>query len=218
MILHTLMDNETRKQQLIKTLLQKGIYKKGEKQLYMLTLNELENIYARLEKLNTITGNGVVTVAQATFAAGCFWGVEALFQQLNGVISTSAGFTGGETINPTYEDVYSELTGHAESVQVEYDPSLVSYEELVEVFFENHNPTSLNRQGEDIGTRYRSAIFFHTSEQAEIALLAKERLEQSGRFKKPVVTQIVPITSFYRAEEYHQSYLAKRGQSSCKIS
>ncbi len=212
------MDNETRKQQLIKILLQKGIYKKGEKQLYMLTLNELENIYARSEKVNTITGNGVVTVEQATFAAGCFWGVEALFQQLNGVISTSAGFTGGETINPTYEDVYSELTGHAESVQVEYDPSLISYEELVEVFFENHNPTSLNRQGEDVGTRYRSAIFFHTNDQAEIALLAKEKLEQSGRFKKPIVTQVVPITSFYRAEEYHQSYLAKRGQSSCKIS
>ncbi|WP_226658065.1 peptide-methionine (S)-S-oxide reductase MsrA [Pseudalkalibacillus hwajinpoensis] len=216
--MHTLMDNETRKQQLIKILLQKGIYKKGEKQLYMLTLNELENIYARSEKVNTITGNGVVTVEQATFAAGCFWGVEALFQQLNGVISTSAGFTGGETINPTYEDVYSELTGHAESVQVEYDPSLISYEELVEVFFENHNPTSLNRQGEDVGTRYRSAIFFHTNDQAEIALLAKEKLEQSGRFKKPIVTQVVPITSFYRAEEYHQSYLAKRGQSSCKIS
>ncbi|WP_273835483.1 peptide-methionine (S)-S-oxide reductase MsrA [Guptibacillus sedimenti] len=216
--MHTLMDNDTRKQQLIKSLLQKGIYKKGEKQLYMLTLNELENIYVRSEKINTITGNGVVKVEQATFAAGCFWGVEALFQQLNGVISTSAGFTGGETINPTYEDVYSELTGHAESVQVEYDPSLISYEELVEVFFENHNPTSLNRQGEDIGTRYRSAIFFHSNEQAEIALIAKENLERSGRFKKPVVTQIVPITSFYRADEYHQSYLAKRGQSSCKIS
>ncbi|QHA91981.1 peptide-methionine (S)-S-oxide reductase MsrA [Bacillus sp. N1-1] len=216
--MHTLMDNETRKQQLIKTLLQKGIYKKGAKQLYMLTLNELENIYVRSEKINTITGNGVVKVEQATFAAGCFWGVEALFQQLNGVISTTAGFTGGETINPTYEDVYSELTGHAESVQVEYDPSLISYEELVEVFFENHNPTSLNKQGEDIGTRYRSAIFFHSNEQAEIALIAKENLERSGRFKKPVVTQIVPITSFYRADEYHQSYLAKRGQSSCKIS
>ncbi len=212
------MDDETRKQQLIKTLLQKGIYKKGTKQLYMLTLNELENIYVRSEKINTITGNGVVKVEQATFAAGCFWGVEALFQQLNGVISTTAGFTGGETINPTYEDVYSELTGHAESVQVEYDPSLISYEELIEVFFENHNPTSLNKQGEDIGTRYRSAIFFHSNEQAEIALIAKENLERSGRFKKPVVTQIVPITSFYRADEYHQSYLAKRGQSSCKIS
>lgn len=212
------MDNETRKQQLIKTLLQKGIYKKGAKQLYMLTLNELENIYVPSEKINTITGNGVVKVEQATFAAGCFWGVEALFQQLNGVISTTAGFTGGETINPTYEDVYSELTGHAESVQVEYDPSLISYEELIEVFFENHNPTSLNKQGEDIGTRYRSAIFFHSNEQAEIALIAKENLERSGRFKKPVVTQIVPITSFYRADEYHQSYLAKRGQSSCKIS
>ncbi|MFK3959080.1 peptide-methionine (S)-S-oxide reductase MsrA [Guptibacillus hwajinpoensis] len=216
--MHTLMDNEARKQQLIKTLLSQGIYKKGEKQLYMLSLNELENIYARSNKTIQRKGNGVVTVEQATFAAGCFWGVEALFQQLNGVISTSAGFTGGETINPTYEDVYSELTGHAESVQVEYDPSLISYEELVEVFFENHNPTSLNKQGEDVGTRYRSAIFYHSNEQAEIALIAKEKLERSGRFKKPVVTQIVPITSFYRADEYHQSYLAKRGQSSCKIS
>ncbi len=212
------MNNEARKQQLIKTLLSKGIYKKGDKQLYMLTLNELEDIYARSQKINTINGNGVVTVEQATFAAGCFWGVEALFQQLNGVISTTAGFTGGKTINPTYEDVYTELTGHAESVQVEYDPALISYEELVEVFFDNHNPTSLNRQGEDVGTRYRSAIFYHSEEQALTAEVAKNRLEASGRFKKSIVTQIVPVTSFYRADEYHQSYLAKRGQSSCKIS
>ncbi|MGA9290759.1 MAG: peptide-methionine (S)-S-oxide reductase MsrA [Anaerobacillus sp.] len=216
--MHTLMDNETRKQQLIKTLLSKGIYKKGNKQLYMLTLNELENIYARSVTSTNGIGNGVVTVEQATFAAGCFWGVEALFQQLNGVISTTTGFTGGETINPTYEDVYTELTGHAESVRVEYNPALISYEELVEVFFENHNPTTLNRQGEDVGTRYRSAIFYHSEEQALTAEVAKNRLEASGRFKKSIVTQIVPVTSFYRADDYHQGYLAKRGQSSCKIS
>ncbi len=212
------MDNEARKQQLIKTLLSKGIYKKGNKQLYMLTLNELESIYARSATSTNGIGNGVVTVEQATFAAGCFWGVEALFQQLNGVISTTTGFTGGETINPTYEDVYTELTGHAESVRVDYNPALISYEELVEVFFENHNPTTLNRQGEDVGSRYRSAIFYHSEEQALTAEVAKNRLEASGRFKKSIVTQIVPVTSFYRADDYHQDYLAKRGQSSCKIS
>ncbi|MDP4550072.1 peptide-methionine (S)-S-oxide reductase MsrA [Alkalihalobacillus macyae] len=214
--MHTLINTEA-KQQLIKILLSKGIYKKGGKQLYMLPLNELENIYRNETVANNI-GNGVGTMNYATFAAGCFWGVEALFQQLNGVISTSAGFTGGETINPSYEDVYTELTGHAEAVRVEFDPSLISYEELLEVFFDNHNPTSLNRQGEDIGTRYRSSVFFHSEEQESAALIAKGKLSSSGRFKKPIVTQVVPATTFYRAEEYHQSYLAKRGQSSCKIS
>ena len=183
----------------------------------MLPLNELENIYRNETVANNI-GNGVGSMNYATFAAGCFWGVEALFQQLNGVISTSTGFTGGETINPSYEDVYTELTGHAEAVRVEFDPSLISYEELLEVFFDNHNPTSLNRQGEDIGTRYRSAVFFHSEEQESAAMIAKSKLSSSGRFKKPIVTQVVPATTFYRAEEYHQSYLAKRGQSSCKIS
>ncbi|WP_347550179.1 peptide-methionine (S)-S-oxide reductase MsrA [Pseudalkalibacillus hwajinpoensis] len=214
--MHTL-NTETRKQQLINTLLSKGIYKRGSKQLYMLTLNDLEKIYVEENAVTNIR-NGVGTVNLATFAAGCFWGVEALFQQLHGVISTSAGFTGGETINPTYEDVYTELTGHAESVLVEYDPAVISYEELLEVFFDNHNPTSLNRQGEDVGTRYRSAVFFHSKEQAEAAQIVKNKLIASGRFKKPIVTQIVPATTFYRANEYHQSYLAKRGQSSCKIS
>ncbi|MBN8207667.1 peptide-methionine (S)-S-oxide reductase MsrA [Bacillus sp. NTK071] len=214
--MHTLINNEA-KQQLIKTLLSKGIYKKGSKQLYMLPLNELENIYRNETEANNI-GNGVGTMNYATFAAGCFWGVEALFQQLNGVISTSTGFTGGETINPSYEDVYKELTGHAEAVHIEYDSALISYEELLEVFFDNHNPTSLNRQGEDVGARYRSAVFFHSEEQKSAALIAKNTLSASGRFKKPIVTQIVPATAFYRAEEYHQSYLAKRGQSSCRIS
>lgn len=214
--MHTLNYTEA-KEQLIKNLLSKGIYKKGSKQLYMLPLNELENIYRNETVANNI-GNGVGTMSYATFAAGCFWGVEALFQQLNGVVSTSTGFTGGETINPSYEDVYTELTGHAEAVRIEFDPSLISYEELLEVFFDNHNPTSLNRQGEDVGTRYRSAVFFHSEEQESAALIARSTLSSSGRFKKPIVTQIVPATTFYRAEEYHQSYLAKRGQSSCKIS
>lgn len=186
----------------------------------MLSLSELEDIYKEEAGQNRkdTWRNGVGTMERAVFAAGCFWGVEALFQQLNGVVTTAAGFTGGVTIDPTYEEVYNELTGHAEAVLVEYNPEIISYDELLQVFFENHNPTSLNRQGEDVGTRYRSAIFYSSDEQKASAERAKDELSVSGKFKKPIVTQIVPATNFYKAEEYHQSYLAKRGQSSCKIS
>ncbi len=152
----------------------------------------------------------------ATFAAGCFWGVEAAFRRIPGVVSTAVGYSGGFFPNPTYEDVCSGRTGHAEVVQVEFDPSLVSFEELLNVFWNNHDPTTLNRQGPDIGEQYRSAIFFHTPEQEVIAKASKEKLDQSGRFKRPVVTKIEPAKTFYRAEEYHQQYLAKRGvDSSC---
>src|SRR2546430_15910848 len=140
---------------------------------------------------------------KATFAAGCFWGVEATFRQLPGVISTRVGYTGGQHPNPTYKDVCTDRTGHAEAVEVEYDPAKISYEQLLNVFWENHDPTQLNRQGPDVGTQYRSAIFFHTPAQEAAARASQARLEASGRFRRPVVTEITPASSFYRAEESH---------------
>jgi peptide-methionine (S)-S-oxide reductase len=156
-------------------------------------------------------------MAKATFAAGCFWGVEATFRQIPGVTATRVGYTGGEVKNPTYKDVCTDNTGHAEAVEVDYDPSKVSYEDLLNVFWENHDPTQLNRQGPDFGTQYRSAIFYHSPEQEQEAKASKEKLTKSGRFSRPVVTQIVPATTFYEAEDYHQQYLEKRGLASCHI-
>ncbi len=154
---------------------------------------------------------------KATFAAGCFWGVEELFRNTPGVLSTQVGYTGGHTDNPTYKEVCTDRTGHAEAVEIEYDPERVSYEQLLEIFWANHDPTTLNRQGPDIGTQYRSAIFYHTPEQRAAAIASKQALEQSGRFRRPLVTEIVPAGPFYRAEEYHQQYLAKRGLSHCHL-
>ncbi len=154
---------------------------------------------------------------KAAFAAGCFWGVESAFRQVKGVISTCVGYSGGTLKNPTYEDVCTDRTGHAEVVQVEYDPSKVSYEDLLKAFWDAHDPTTLNRQGPDIGLQYRSAIFFHTAEQQAAAIASKERLQKSGRYRNPIVTEITPASEFYRAEEYHQQYLEKRGLSSCKL-
>lgn len=154
---------------------------------------------------------------KATFAAGCFWGVEATFRKMTGVVSTAVGYTGGHTKNPTYEDVCSHETGHAEAVQVDYDPTKVSYENLMKIFWENHNPTTLNQQGPDIGSQYRSVIFYHSEEQRKSALASKASLEKSGKWKKPIVTDVVPATEFYKAEEYHQQYLEKRGLASCHI-
>ena len=156
-------------------------------------------------------------MAKATFAAGCFWGVEATFRQTPGVTSTRVGYTGGDFANPTYKDVCSDRTGHAEAVEVEFDPSKVSYEQLLNVFWENHDPTQLNRQGPDYGTQYRSAIFFHSPEQEQAAWASKERLQSSGQFDRPIVTQIIPAVTFYEAEDYHQQYLEKRGLASCHI-
>jgi peptide-methionine (S)-S-oxide reductase len=156
-------------------------------------------------------------MAKAIFAAGCFWGVEATFRQLPGVVSTRVGYTGGALPNPTYKDVCTDRTGHAEAVEVEYDPSQLSYEKLLDVFWQNHDPTQLNRQGPDWGKQYRSAIFFTSPEQEAAAKASKERLEKSGRYNKPIVTQIVPASSFYEAEDYHQQYLEKRGLASCHI-
>jgi len=159
-----------------------------------------------------------MSLQKATFGAGCFWGVEAEFRQLpKGVVSTAVGYEGGTMKNPTYRDVCTDRTGHAEVVEVEYDPEKISYEDLLKVFWANHDPTTLNRQGPDVGTQYRSVIFYHTPEQQAAALASKEKLEKSGRYRRPIVTEIVPATSFYRAEDYHQQYLEKRGLSSCKF-
>ena len=156
-------------------------------------------------------------MAKATFAAGCFWGVEAAFRQIPGVISTRVGYSGGETANPTYKDVCTDRTGHAEAVEVEFDPAKVGYDELLKAFWENHDPTQLNRQGPDRGTQYRSVIFFHSPEQEASAKASKQALENSGQFRKAIVTQIVPAATFYQAEDYHQQYLEKRGLATCHI-
>lgn len=154
---------------------------------------------------------------KATFGAGCFWGVEAEFRRVPGVIGTAVGYTGGAFENPTYRDVCSGTTGHAEVVQVEYDPSQVSYDALLALFWSIHDPTTLNRQGPDLGAQYRSAIFFHDADQQAAALASKRKLELSGRHQQPIVTEMTPASTFYRAEEYHQQYLEKRAQSRCTI-
>jgi peptide-methionine (S)-S-oxide reductase len=154
---------------------------------------------------------------QATFGAGCFWGVEESFRQLPGVAETEVGYLGGRTNNPSYKDVCTDETGHAEVVQVTYDPAKISYEQLLDVFWSAHDPTTLNRQGPDVGTQYRSAIFFHSPEQERVARASKEKAQASCKFRRPVVTEITPASTFYRAEEYHQKYLAKRGVSHCHI-
>ena len=154
---------------------------------------------------------------KATFAAGCFWGVEEAFRQVKGVTNTAVGYTGGHTKNPTYETVCSHSTGHAEAVEVEYDPQQVSYEELLDAFWSIHNPTTLNRQGPDVGDQYRSAVFYHTPEQQALAEASKQRLQESGQYDHPVVTEITQAPTFYRAEEYHQRYFEKNGGGQCHI-
>ena len=156
-------------------------------------------------------------MALATFGAGCFWGVEARFQQLPGVLETAVGYEGGTTDNPSYRAVCTDLTGHAEVVQLTYDPDRVSYTQLLELFFALHDPTQLNRQGPDWGTQYRSVIFFHTPQQEAEARALIDRLTRENRFPQPIVTQVVPAQTFWRAEDYHQKYLQKRGATSCHI-
>ena len=156
-------------------------------------------------------------MAIATFGAGCFWGVEETFRTTEGVTETAVGYMGGMTEQPTYEEVCTDKTGHAEVVQVTYDPAVVSYDALVDIFFDNHNPTELNRQGPDVGTQYRSAIFYEDESQKEVAEAKKAALQASGRFKRDIVTEIVPVKTFWAAEEYHQQYLLKRGMTSCHI-
>lgn len=154
---------------------------------------------------------------KATFGAGCFWGVEATFRAVPGVLDATVGYAGGSTENPTYEDVCRHGTGHAEVVQVEFDPAAVGYDRLLDIFWSNHNPTTLNRQGPDVGDQYRSVIFYHSPEQQAAAEKSKTRLDAEGRFKRPIVTFIQPAPAFYPAEDYHQRYLEKRGLSHCAI-
>ena len=153
----------------------------------------------------------------ATFGAGCFWGVEAAYRQLPGVLSTRVGYLGGTMENPTYRDVCSGRTGHAEVVEVTYDPARLSYDDLLTVFWENHDPTTLNRQGPDVGEQYRSAIFYHDDEQKAAAEASKAERDKSGTYRRPIVTEITPASAFYEAEDYHQQYLEKRGLASCHI-
>jgi len=151
----------------------------------------------------------------ATFGAGCFWGAEAAFRRLPGVVDVAAGYSGGHTPNPTYKDVCAHTTGHAEVVQVTFDPRRISYDQLLDVFWQIHNPTQVNRQGPDVGTQYRSAIFVHSPEQQSIAEKSKAALAASGKFQRPIATEIATAGPFYRAEEYHQKYLEKHGAASC---
>ena len=158
-----------------------------------------------------------MTNEKATFGAGCFWGVEAAFRQIPGVLATAAGYEGGKTDNPSYREVCSHTTGHAEVVEVEFDPARVTYDQMLDVFWTNHNPTQLNRQGPDVGDQYRSVIFYHSPEQQAAAVASLAALGESGKWKKPIVTLVEPAQTFYKAEDYHQQYLEKRGMSSCHI-
>ena len=153
----------------------------------------------------------------ATFAAGCFWGVEVKLRQIPGVVDALVGYSNGHTENPTYKDVCTDQTGHAEVVELDFDPEKVSYEQILNAFFNLHDPTTPNRQGPDWGTQYRSAIFFHSSEQESAARASKESLEKSHRYSKPIVTHIVPAVTFFPAEDYHQQYLEKRGLATCHV-
>jgi peptide-methionine (S)-S-oxide reductase len=155
------------------------------------------------------------TYDTATFGAGCFWGVEAAYRQIQGVKSTRVGYAGGAEDDPTYQEVCTDTTGHAEVVEVTYDPARVSYEELLEVFWANHDPTQVNRQGPDVGTQYRTVVFFHTPEQEKSSIASRDAVQE--RFDRPIATEIVPAQRFWEAEDYHQQYLEKRGLSTCRI-
>lgn len=156
-------------------------------------------------------------LAKAIFAAGCFWGIQSAFNATPGVVSTEVGYIGGTLKDPTYQDVSTGMTGHAEAVEVIFDPAKVTYEQLLEVFFSNHNPTTLNRQGPDIGTQYRSAIFYEDTAQETAALNIIDRMTLAHKYQSPIVTQVLPAETFYPAEDYHQNYLQKRGKTSCSV-
>ena len=159
--------------------------------------------------------DSTIPSAMATFGAGCFWGVEDTFRQIPGVLDVIVGYTGGTVANPTYEMVCTGTTGHAEAVQVTYDPTKVTYDQLLNIFWENHNPTTRDQQGPDFGSQYRSVIFYHDEAQKNAAEASKDALDASGKWKRPIVTQITEAAPFYSAEEYHQQYLKKNGLSSC---
>lgn len=153
----------------------------------------------------------------ATFAAGCFWSVEEAFREVKGVLKTTVGYTGGTTKNPSYEQVCSDRTGHAEAVEIEFNTNIISYEQLLDLFWNCHDPTQMNRQGPDEGTQYRSAIFYHSDEQKKVAIISKQKLEKSGIWNASIATEIVPAGTFYHAEDYHQQYLEKRGRKTCRV-
>jgi methionine-S-sulfoxide reductase len=180
-------------------------------------LNSASLVFAPMEHPPKPAEASVKREEKAAFAAGCFWGVEATFRRIKGVSNTTVGYMGGTFKNPTYKDVCTDKTGHAETVLVEYDPAVVSYDDLLKVFWENHDPTTVNRQGPDVGTQYRSVVFYYTPEQQAAAAAFKEKLQKSGKFKRPIVTEIMPAVEFYRAEEYHQRYLEKHGLESCGV-
>jgi peptide-methionine (S)-S-oxide reductase len=161
--------------------------------------------------MSTTTETTVAGAQTATFAAGCFWGVEELFRRVPGVLSTRVGYTAGNTVDPTYEQVCTGRTNHAEALEVTFDPAKVSYQQLVELFFENHDPTTLNRQGPDVGTQYRSGVYYHSDEQRQVAEAELEKRQNSGDYPRPIVTEVLPAAPFYPAEEYHQQYFARRG-------
>ena len=156
-------------------------------------------------------------MAKATFGAGCFWGVEAAFRQIDGVTEAISGYSGGTTVNPTYKDVCTGTTGHAEAVEVTYDPARVTYQQLLDAFWKMHDPTTRDRQGPDVGSQYRSAIFYHDEEQKQLAEASKAAQDASKLYRGPIVTQVQPAGPFYEAEDYHQRYLEKRGMVSCKV-
>jgi peptide-methionine (S)-S-oxide reductase len=178
-----------------------------QEQPFKLSLKETKN------KMNSTETNQSAALDTATFANGCFWCTEAIFEELKGVKSAVSGYSGGHTKNPTYKEVCSGETGHAECIQVVFDPTAISFEELLEVFWKTHDPTTLNRQGNDIGTQYRSAIFYHSEEQKNKSLEYKKALDQSGAWSNPIVTEISPFTVFYPAENYHQQYFELNGNS-----
>ncbi|MEO7922281.1 MAG: peptide-methionine (S)-S-oxide reductase MsrA [Chitinophagaceae bacterium] len=177
------------------------------------------NLTMENNNMTTNDPSANLKTATATFANGCFWCTEAIFEELDGVISATSGYTGGQTENPTYKDVCTGETGHAECLQIEYDPAKISFDELLAVFWETHDPTTLNRQGADVGTQYRSGIFYHDTEQKEKAEKYKAELDKSGAFNKPIVTEIMPFTKFYPAENYHQQYYEQNGNSNpyCQV-
>jgi peptide-methionine (S)-S-oxide reductase len=178
------------------------------------TIEEVEKVYktdAAALVFARLSDPPEKNTEKAAFAAGCFWGVEAAFQEVKGVVNTAVGFAGGRTKNPTYEEVCTNTTGHAETVLVKYDPAAVTYEQLLNVFFSIHDPTTVNRQGPDVGSQYRSAIFYYTPQQEKAAQIFKNKLTESGKFNKPIVTEITPAGEFYKAEDYHQRYYRKHG-------
>ncbi len=184
--------------------------------VFCVTGNIFFNVRADAREDNALK-NGAEMEEKAVFAAGCFWHVESAFRQVEGVVSVRAGYTGGYVEDPGYEDVCSDETGHVEAVEVKYDPSVVSYQGLLDVFWRIHDPTTFNRQGMDVGSQYRSVIFFCNAQQEEQAKASKEEMARSGKYKRAIVTQILPAMRFYQAEDYHQNYFAKKGLPSCKI-